>query len=40
MKRIEREKDKQEKVKLGLIPPPQTKVKLSNYMKVMGKEVI
>ena len=36
MKRVDKEKDKQEKVKLGLLPPQQTKIKLSNYMKVMG----
>ena len=40
MKRIEKEKDKQERVKLGLLPPPQTKIKLSNYMKILGKEAI
>ena len=40
MKRLDKEKDKQEKVKLGLLPAPLPKVKLSNYMKVMGKEVI
>ena len=40
MKRIEKEKDKQEKVKLGIIPAPLPKVKLSNYMKIMGKEAI
>lgn len=40
MKRVEREKDKQEKVKLGLMPAPPPKVKLSNYMKIMGKEAI
>lgn len=40
MKRLEKEKDKQEKVKLGLMPPPKPKINLSNYMKVMGKEAI
>lgn len=40
MKRLDKEKDKQEKVKLGLLPAPLPKVKLSNYMKVMGKEAI
>ena len=27
-------------MKLGLIPVPLPKVKLSNYMKIMGKEAI
>jgi U4/U6 small nuclear ribonucleoprotein PRP3 len=40
MKRLDKEKDKQEKVKLGLLPAPLPKVKLSNYMKIMGKEAI
>jgi U4/U6 small nuclear ribonucleoprotein PRP3 len=40
MKRLDKEKDKQEKVKLGLLPTPLPKVKLSNYMKIMGKEAI
>jgi U4/U6 small nuclear ribonucleoprotein PRP3 len=40
MKRLDKEKDKQEKVKLGLMPVPLPKVKLSNYMKIMGKEAI
>ena len=40
MKRTEKEKDKQEKVKLGLMPAPLPKIKLSNYMKVMGREAI
>ena len=40
MKRLDKEKDKQEKVKLGLMPPPLPKVKLSNYMKIMGKEAV
>ena len=40
MKRLDKEKDKQEKIKLGLIPVPPPKVKLSNYIKIMGKEAI
>ena len=40
MKRIDKEKDKQEKVKLGLMPTPLPKVKLSNFMKIMSKEAI
>ena len=30
-------KDKQEKIRLGLEPPPEPKVKLSNLMRVLGK---
>jgi U4/U6 small nuclear ribonucleoprotein PRP3 len=40
MKRVDKERDKQEKIKLGLLPVPPPKVKLSNYMKIMGKEAI
>ncbi len=40
IKRLDKEKDKQEKIKLGLMPTPLPKVKLSNYMKIMGKEAI
>ncbi len=40
MKRLDKEKDKQEKIKLGLVKPPPPKVKLSNYMKVLGKEAL
>ena len=40
MKRVEKEKDKSERIKLGLLPPPLPKLKLSNYMKVLGKEAI
>jgi U4/U6 small nuclear ribonucleoprotein PRP3 len=40
MKRLDKEKDKQEKIKLGLIKAPPPKVKLSNYMKIMGKEAL
>ena len=38
MKRLDKERDKQEKVKLGLLPPPKPKVKLNNYLTIMGKE--
>lgn len=40
MKRVEKEKDKQEKVKLGLMPAPLPKIKMSNYLKVLGKEAL
>ena len=39
-KRLEREKDKQDKIKLGLIQPPPPKLKLSNYMKILGDEAV
>ena len=40
IKRTEREKDRQERVKLGIIAPAPPKIKLSNYMSIMGKEAI
>lgn len=39
-KRLEKEQDKQEKVKLGLMPAPLPKIKMSNYQKIMAKEAI
>jgi len=39
-KRVEKETEKQEKVKLGLEPPPLPKIKMSNYVKIMAKEAI
>eukprot|EP01064_Diplonema_japonicum_P000849 TRINITY_DN10581_c0_g1_i2.p1 TRINITY_DN10581_c0_g1~~TRINITY_DN10581_c0_g1_i2.p1 ORF type:complete len:504 (+),score=137.71 TRINITY_DN10581_c0_g1_i2:41-1513(+) len=38
--RVEREKDKQEQIAMGLLAPPPPKVKISNIMKVMGKEAV
>ncbi|KAJ3126415.1 U4/U6 small nuclear ribonucleoprotein Prp3 [Nowakowskiella sp. JEL0407] len=38
--RAERLKDKQEKIRLGLLPPDEPKVKLSNLMKVLGGDAI
>ncbi len=38
--RKEKERDKQDKVKLGLMEPEGTKLKLSNMYKVMGDESI
>ena len=38
--RAEREKEKQDKVALGLMPPPKDKVKLSNMMRVLQSEAI
>lgn len=39
-KRIDKEKEKQEKISLGLIPPPKARVTLKNFMKVMAKDAI
>jgi len=39
-KRLEKEKDKREKIRLGLIPPPQPKIKMGNYMQILTKEAI
>ncbi|CAG0904148.1 unnamed protein product, partial [Cyprideis torosa] len=33
-------KDKQEKIRLGLEPPPDPKVKLSNLMRVLGQQAV
>jgi len=40
MKRVEKEKDKQDKVKFGIIPPPLPRITMRNYMQVLGKEAI
>lgn len=39
-KRLEREKDKQEQVKLGLMAAPLPKIKMSNYQKIMAKDMV
>ncbi len=39
-KRLEKEKDKREKIKLGLMPPPQPKIKMGNYMQILTKEAV
>lgn len=39
-KRIEKEKEKQDRVKLGLEAPPLPKIKLSNYQQIMAKDAI
>ena len=39
-KRLEKEKDKQERIKLGLMAAPLPKIKMSNYQKVMAKDAI
>lgn len=33
-------KDEQEKIRLGLMPPPEPKVKLSNLMRVLGTDAV
>ncbi len=37
---MEREKEKQELVRQGLLDPPKPKVKLSNLMRVLGTEAV
>ncbi|KAJ9079758.1 U4/U5/U6 small nuclear ribonucleoprotein prp3 [Entomophthora muscae] len=39
-RRAETHKEKQEKIRLGLLPPEQPKVKLSNLMRVLGNEAV
>ncbi|KAF9160476.1 hypothetical protein DFQ26_005491 [Actinomortierella ambigua] len=39
-RRAEIQKDKQDKVRLGLLPPDPPKVKLSNMMRVLGEEAV
>lgn len=38
--RAEREREKQDKIQLGLIAPPEPKFKLSNFMKVLGEQAV
>jgi U4/U6 small nuclear ribonucleoprotein PRP3 len=38
--RSEALKEEQEKVRLGLMPPPEPKVKISNLMRVLGNEAV
>ena len=40
MNRREALKDEQEKVRLGLVPAPEPKVKLSNLMRVLGTDAV
>ena len=37
---MEREKEKQELIRQGLLDPPKPKVKLSNLMRVLGTEAV
>lgn len=39
-KRAEEQKDKRDKIRLGLIEPDLPKVKISNLMRVLGEEAI
>ncbi|KAJ3090998.1 hypothetical protein HK102_001997 [Quaeritorhiza haematococci] len=39
-RRLEAQKEKQDKVRLGLLPPDQPKVKISNLMRVLGSEAV
>lgn len=38
--RAEALKEEQEKIRLGLIAPPEPKVKISNLMRVLGNEAV
>ena len=38
--RAEREREKQDKIQLGLVAPPEPKFKLSNFMKVLGEQAV
>uniref|UniRef100_A0A7S3JYS4 Uncharacterized protein n=1 Tax=Aureoumbra lagunensis TaxID=44058 RepID=A0A7S3JYS4_9STRA len=38
--RAEREREKRDKIQLGLIPPPEPKFKLSNFMQVLGQQAV
>lgn len=40
LNRRETQKDEQEKIRLGLVPAPEPKVKLSNLMRVLGNDAI
>ncbi|CAL8071137.1 unnamed protein product [Calicophoron daubneyi] len=38
--RQEAQKERQEKVRLGLVPPPEPKVRLANLMRVLGSDAV
>lgn len=40
LRRLEEQKERQDKVRLGLLPPDPPKVKLSNLMRVLGNEAV
>ncbi|KAG4095028.1 pre-mRNA processing factor 3-domain-containing protein [Neocallimastix lanati (nom. inval.)] len=39
-RRLEEQRDKQDKIRMGLLPPDQPKVKISNLMRVLGNEAV
>ncbi|KAJ3099542.1 hypothetical protein HDU96_010681, partial [Phlyctochytrium bullatum] len=39
-RRLEAQKEKQDKIRLGLLPPDQPKLKISNLMRVLGTEAV
>ncbi|KAJ3133544.1 hypothetical protein HK100_004301 [Physocladia obscura] len=39
-RRLEQQKEKQDKIRIGLLPPDQPKVKISNLMRVLGTEAV
>ena len=39
-KRLESQKEKQDKIRLGLLPPDPPKVKIANLMRVLGTEAV
>ncbi|KAI8910579.1 pre-mRNA processing factor 3-domain-containing protein [Powellomyces hirtus] len=39
-RRLELQKEKQDKIRLGLLPPEQSKLKISNLMMVLGTEAV
>jgi len=40
MKKIEKQKDLQDKVRFGLMPAPEPRMKLTNIMSVLGEEAV
>eukprot|EP00826_Nyctotherus_ovalis_P047486 TRINITY_DN5465_c0_g1_i1.p1 TRINITY_DN5465_c0_g1~~TRINITY_DN5465_c0_g1_i1.p1 ORF type:complete len:450 (+),score=172.11 TRINITY_DN5465_c0_g1_i1:115-1464(+) len=40
IRRLEKEKEKREKIKMGIIPPPEPKIKMSNYMQLLTQEAV
>ncbi|ORX64511.1 PRP3-domain-containing protein [Basidiobolus meristosporus CBS 931.73] len=39
-RRLELQKEKQDKIRLGLLPPEEPKVKMSNFMRVLGEQAV
>lgn len=40
MNRREAQREEQEKIRLGLIPTPEPKIRMANLMRVLGTEAI